>query len=562
MYELVVRGGTVIDGTGTPGVTADIAITDGRIAAIGQNLAGERVLDATGCVVAPGFIDIHTHYDAQVFWDPSFTPSCFHGVTTVVAGNCGFSLAPARADHHDLIARTFERVEDMNLATLQEGVVWNFSTFPEYLASVESRGITLNFASYIGHTALRLFTMGAEAYDREATADEIEAMKLVLADAIEAGAAGFTTSHATPHRGADNKPVPSRLSSRSELEELLEVMREGGRGVVTVAVGDKCPVEDLYELQPKVGLPFTYVALLAEPEGSHRKLVELHHEAWSKGIEVYPQVSPRPITFEFSLAAPFNLSSNEAFAELGTYSLEQRRVAYADPEWRTRASKGFTGKGLLDFTPRWHTYEISEAKANPSLNGRRLVAVAEERGVTPLEAMIDLALAESDLALRIKAVLLNDDPHEVEFLLSQENCVLGLSDAGAHVNALCDAPQATELLGTWVRERGVMSIETAVRRLSGIQADLFGFADRGYLKTGYAADVVVFDPDTVAPGPVRRLYDFPGNAERLTAPEPVGMRHVIVNGTPIHVDGVHDEAAAAARPGQLVRPSARTDPAA
>src|SRR6195952_1581621 len=221
MSEIVIRGGTVIDGTGTPGVVADVAIAGGRITAIGTDLQGDRVLDATGHVVAPGFIDIHTHYDAQVFWDPSLTPSCFHGVTTIVAGNCGFSIAPTRPEHHSLIARTLENVEDMDVATLEAGVPWDFSTFPEYLASVESHGMGLNFAAYIGHTALRLFVMGDDAYERAATPSEIEEMQAGVREGMKAGAAGFATSFAPTHRGVDGKPIPSRFAERDEIVALL-----------------------------------------------------------------------------------------------------------------------------------------------------------------------------------------------------------------------------------------------------------------------------------------------------------------------------------------------------
>ena len=237
MSELVIKGGTVIDGTGAPGVLADVAIDGGRITAIGAGLSGDRELDATGHVVAPGFIDIHTHYDAQVFWDPSLTPSCFHGVTTIVAGNCGFSIAPTRPEHHSLIARTLENVEDMDVAALEAGVPWDFSTFPEYLASVERHGIGLNFAAYIGHTALRLFVMGDEAYERAATAEEIARMQEVVREAMQAGAAGFATSFAPTHRGVDGKPVPSRFAERAEIEALLEAVGEVGLGIAAFTPG-------------------------------------------------------------------------------------------------------------------------------------------------------------------------------------------------------------------------------------------------------------------------------------------------------------------------------------
>jgi N-acyl-D-aspartate/D-glutamate deacylase len=551
--DLVVKGGTVIDGTGSPGVRADVAVTDGRIAGVGPDLDGARTLDASGCVVAPGFIDIHTHYDAQVFWDPALTPSCHHGVTTVVAGNCGFSIAPTRPAHRDLIARTLENVEDMNVATLAAGIPWDFETFPEYLASVERHGTALNYTAYIGHTALRLFAMGDAAYERAATPEEVARMQAILGEAIDAGAAGLATSFAMTHRGADGLPVPSRFAARSEFEALLDVMADRARGVVSVAPGEQCGIDDLYQLQPRIGVPFTYGALLTQPTGTHRRLVEVNRQGWRAGAQVWPQVSPRPLTFSMSMAEPFTLNPNPVFAELMRLDRAGRRQAYADPVWRKRAAEAFETQQAM--RPRWDTYEVSESAANPDLIGRRLTDIAAERGITALDALLDLSLDEPELALRVRAILFNDDPDEVRALLSEDHCTLGLSDAGAHVGQLCDAPEPTDFLGNWVRDRQLMPLELGVRRLTGVQADLFGFADRGYIRPGGAADLVVFDPDTVAPGPVRRVRDFPADAERLTAPEPVGMRHLVVNGTPIRVDEATVAAAVDSRPGQLVRPT-------
>jgi N-acyl-D-aspartate/D-glutamate deacylase len=551
MSQIVIRGGTVVDGTGAPGVLADVAIDDGRIVAIGPDLVGDRVLDATGHVVAPGFIDIHTHYDAQVFWDPGLTPSCFHGVTTVVAGNCGFSIAPTRPEHRDLIARTLEQVEDMDVAALAAGVPWEtFSTFPEYLASVESNGLGLNFAAYIGHTAMRLFAMGDEAYDRAATADEIGEMQGILREALDAGAAGFATSFAITHRGADGKPVPSRRAEREEVDALLATLGEVGRGVAAFTPGETMGVPDLYEVQPSVGVPFTYTAMLAMPTGSHLQMMELNRAGWAKGAQVWPQVSPRPLRFSMAMTEPFTFNINPVFAELMASDLSARTTAYADPAWRQKALDGWVG--MTFGVPRWETFEISESSASPELEGRKLIDVAAERDTTPFDALLDLAVAEP--SIRVASLVANDDPVEVAKVLLEEHCTLGLSDAGAHVGQLCDAPQATDYLGNWVRDRDLLPLEEAIRRLTSQQADLFGFADRGRLQPGAWADIVVFDPTTVAPGPLRRLADFPAGSERLTADQPTGIRHVLVNGTPIQVDGEHD---ASARPGQLVKPSPR-----
>src|SRR5262245_5242550 len=543
--DLVIRGGTVMDGSGAPGRIADVAIADGLIRESRPNLRGDRQLDATGCVVAPGFIDIHTHYDAQVFWDPALKPSSSHGVTTVVAGNCGFTIAPTRAEHHDLIARTLENVEDMDGASLAAGIPWDFETYPEYLESIRRRGTVLNFTTYIGHTALRLYVMGDAAYERAATAAEVERMCELVREAIDAGAAGFSTSFAYTHRGIDGKPVPSRFAERSEAEALFLAAGQAGRGVVLVAVpGEQCSYADLYELQPRVGRPFSY-PLFAAPGGRHLAQVKLHVEGLSRGVQVWPQVTPRPLTMQFTLEDAYSLNVGKVFGELMQRGRDARIAAYRDPAWRARAAADLE---QAEMKPRWETFEVSESPRFPELQGRRVVELARERGQTPFDVMCELALAE-DLGTRFRAYIANDDVAAVRHLLTHEQVALGLSDAGAHVAQLCDAPLYTDLLGSWVRERQLMPLEQALRKMSGEPADIFGFVRRGYLREGYWADVCVFDPQTVSPGCIRRVRDFPAEAERLTAEDPTGVRHVLVNGVPIRRDGRPQADAFERRPG-------------
>ena len=375
-------------------------------------------------------------------------------------------------------------------------------------------------------------------------------MQATLREAMEAGAAGFATSFATTHRGADGKPVPSRWAERSEVEALLTTLGEVGLGIAAFTPGDTLGLPELYELQPRIGVPFTYTALLTTPAGSHVRLMELNRAGWAKGAEVWPQVSPRPLRFSMSMTEPFTLNVNARFAELMAGDLDARLAAYADANWRREVLAAW--EGLAFGSPRWETFEVAESATHPELAGRRLTELATERGTTPFDTLLDLALGEP--TIRVACLLANDDPTEVAKVLLEEHCTLGLSDAGAHVSQLCDAPQATDYLGNWVRDRGLVPIEEAVRRLTSQQADLFGIPDRGRLVPGAWADIVVFDATTVAPGPLRRVADFPAGTERLTADQPVGIRHVLVNGTPIQVDGVHD---GTTRPGRLVKPAAR-----
>jgi len=535
--EILIRGGTVVDGSGAPGRVADVAIDNGVIREVGPNLRGKQELDASGCAVTPGFIDIHTHYDAQVFWDPALRPSSYHGVTTVVAGNCGFTIAPTRPEHRETIVHTLENVEDMDPATLMAGIAWDFETFPEYLDAVRRRGTDINFTAYIGHSALRLYVMGDAAYERAATDDEITRMCELVREAIGAGAAGFSSSFSFAHRGVDGKPVPSRFADANEVHALFLAAGQTGKGVVLITPGEQCTYADVYEWQPRVGRPFTY-PLFASPGGKHLAPLALHEQGIARHSQVWPQVTPRPLTMQFTMADAYTLNTGKVFGELLKVSRAVRVAAYRDPAWRAEAAADLEDSPMK---PRWETFEVSESQRFPELAGRRVSELALERKCSPLDVMCEIALND-DLTTRFRAYVANDDVDAVGHLLTHESVALGLSDAGAHVDQLCDAPLPTDLLGTWVRDRGVMPLEAAVRKLTGEPADIFGFARRGYLREGNWADVCVFDPQQIGPGPTRRVRDFPADAERLTAEEPTGLRHVLVNGTPIRVDGAQLDA--------------------
>jgi N-acyl-D-amino-acid deacylase len=554
--DIVVRGGTVIDGTGGASRAADVGIADGRIVAIGEHVRGNVEHDATGHVVAPGFVDIHTHYDAQVFWDPALTPSAFHGVTTVVAGNCGFSIAPVRSTGVELIARTLQHVEDMSFDTLQAGVPWDgFETFPDYLRAVEANGVGLNFGCYVGHTAVRLYVMGDEAYERAATDDELSRMQQLVDDAMAAGAMGFATSASPTHNGDQGRPVPSRLAGLDELRVLLEPLRRRGKGVVALLPGGVFSNAEVFDLQREVGRPFTWTALLTiKGFPYHEGVVEEHEAAWAEGVEVWPQVSCRPLVFQMNLLEPFTFNTRPSFQALMGVSRDERVAAYRDPQWRATAWEELRPEARLRGLPpaNWDAMFVAESDGLPDLVGRRVVELAEERGVTPLDVVLDVALAD-DLQARFSVVLANNDQDAIAWLLPRDHVLLGLADSGAHVSQLCDACFATDLLGNWVRGREVMSLERAVRKLTGEPAAVYGLDDRGTLEVGKAADLVVFDPGTVAPGPLRRVRDLPANGDRLTADAPVGVRHVFVNGVPIRLDGEQLPDERGSRPGVVLR---------
>jgi N-acyl-D-amino-acid deacylase len=551
--DIVIRGGLVLDGTGSPGRPADVAVTGGRISDVGTGLDGKRTLDASGQVVCPGFIDIHTHYDAQVFWDPGLTPSCFHGVTTVVAGNCGFSIAPIRSDGVGLLARTLQHVEDMSFDTLSAGVPWSeFETFTQYLDAIASRGTSLNYACYVGHTAVRLYVMGEEAYERAATADEIARMQEVIADAMAGGAAGFASSASPTHNGDRGRPVPSRVADLEELRALLQPVKEAGRGVVALLPGGVFSNEEVFRLQKEVGRPFTWTALLTvKGYPYHEKVIAEHDAAWAEGVQVWPQVSCRPLVFQMNLSEPFTLNMRPSFAALMDTPRENRIAAYRDPSWRASTWEEVSGRGG-GLPLNWDAISVAESASHPELVDRQVAAVAAERGCTPLDVMRDVSL-DDDLESRFWSVLANNDDEGIAWLLPRDNVLLGLADSGAHVSQLCDACFATDLLGTWVRDREVMPLERAVHKLTAEPAAVYGLDDRGTVEVGKAADLCVFDPATIAPGPLRRLRDFPADGERLTADAPVGVTHVLVNGQPIREDGSPVPQQSSERPGVVLR---------
>lgn len=544
----VLRGASVIDGTGAPRRRADVVVSDGRIVSIGDGdyPAGAEIVDLDGLALAPGFIDIHTHLDFQVLWDPDLTPSSWHGVTTVVMGNCGFSVAPTRPEHRDTIMRTLENVEAMPLKALQAGVDWDFETFPEYLDAVARRPKRLNVGAFVGHSAVRLFVMGDDATERAATEEEVAVMRSVVHEAMVAGAMGFATSRALGHIGAFGKPVPSRLADPEEINEIAMALKDVGRGLIEIVSGPGFGHRECAEISARTGRPLTFFLLTgrAGPGAATQVLDQL--EEW--GGQVVPQTACRAITVQVNLTDLIPLFQvSDAFREAVPLPREQLAELYASAAWRQRVRETLKpgvmqrlGNATLEETVR-HTGRI----------GMTLDALAQEDGTDPLTAFLDLSLAD-DLQARFRWVITNDDEPELGRLLGDKRCIVGLSDAGAHVSQLCDADYGSHLLSHWVRERPVLSLEDAVWRLTGQPAELFGIPQRGRIAPGYHADLVAFDPDRVATSKPRRVHDFPAGADRLVA-DSTGIEHVWVNGVAVRrhgkdIDGAH--------PGVLVTPSA------
>jgi len=552
-YDLLIRGGDILDGSGSPARRGDVAIRDGRIAALGEVSGSAReTLDASGCAVAPGFVDIHTHYDAQIFWDRLLSISPWHGVTSVVMGNCGFGIAPTRAEHRDLILRTLENVEGMSLAALHAGVGedWPFESFPEYLDAIEARGSAIHVGALIGHTPLRMYVMGEESTEREATPDEIARMRAIVKEALAAGAVGFATSKAPTHVGYGGRPVPSRQASFEEVLELAGSLREVGHGVTQCTVGAGLFIPQLAELQRATGRTVSWTALLQGmfPDALLQSTLDTHQQFQSEGVDVFPQVSCRPLVVEFQFKAPFPFESLAIFKEVSAADPAGKRRLYADPAWRQQF-RDKAGDGVL--TGSWSDMQITECASAPELAERPVAEVAAERGVHPADLVLDLSLAD-DLEARFRMPVANTDESTVAELLRHPATVLGLSDAGAHASQLCDACAPTHLLGHWVREKGVLTLEEAVRQLTSATADHFGLQGRGRLAEGLPADVCVFDPDTVGCSPLRRVRDLPAGADRLVS-DAEGVRAVIVEGTPVRLDGKDAVDPEGPLPGRVLR---------
>lgn len=522
MARTLIRGGLVIDGSGNKPFHSDVLVEDDRIIDIRPGIPegnGDLLLDASDRAVAPGFVDIHTHLDAQVFFDPMLAPSCFHGVTSAIGGNCGFSLAPFSSETRSMVLCMLRDLEDMPIETLEIAVPPSANSFAEYLLAFEAQRPMLNFGSFIGHSTVRLAVMGHD-HAREASANEIERMKLVVEMALKEGALGFATK---TMRGS--RPSPSQFASHEETMELLRLLKTYG-GVAMFNAGGAFDLEQVYACQAEIGVPFTWIAMLALKSGSHHRQLALHREWWAKGANVRPQVSCRPLVAQCNMRMPSILRSN-TLAPLNNETDEARIAAYGDTKWRARTRQDFRGSNGQPID--WQDIVILESPSAPHAQGDTLALYARKIAVEPFDALFDLAVADR-LETRIEARYGNTDKAEVAQLLNVEGAVFGLSDAGAHPAQTCDAVLPTDLLGNWVREYGALSLETAIKKLTSEPAGMMGIKGRGQLKKGNFADIVIFDPATVGPGPIHLCHDLPGKQSRLLGDRPSGMHHIMING--------------------------------
>ena len=556
MLDLVVRGGLVVDGSGTPGRRADVGIAGGRITVVGDvRERGAREIDAGGLVVAPGFIDVHTHYDAQYTWDPYATSSIWHGVTTTVIGNCGFAIAPCRPADRDLIMRTLVKVEGMSLAAMRAGITWGFETFPEYLDHLERCNPSLNVAALLGHSTIRQWVMGADSQHRVATAEEVEAMSALVREAMAAGAIGLGSSTAEAHVGENGLPVASRLADKSEFLALTGAMGASGRGVFQATIGPKTTMEDLREIWRTSGRPVIWAAFFQRddrPEYVPERLAitEAFHR---DGAEVTPQVSCRPLTMDFTMKNPYPFEGMPAWQRVMKEPESRWLAVYGDPAFRAALKDDLDARRFAVFRGRWDLVQVlrvtrSEHKA---LEGLSVADLAKQTGKHPVDAWLDLVTADG-LSVEFLAGLLNTDEAVVGDLIAHPLTLITLSDAGAHLSLMCDAGYSSTLLGRWVRDRRRLSLEAAVTRLTADPARAYRIPRRGELKTGYWADVVVFDPATVDAMPTEWVHDLPAGEPRFIS-RARGIEWSIVNGQPVLERGAVVERPAGARPGHVVR---------
>ncbi len=562
MYDIIIRNGTIVDGSGMPRFRADVGIANGKIAAIGRLHENAReTIDADGHIVSPGIVDAHTHMDAQVFWDPIGTCSCWHGITSVVMGNCGFSLAPCAEKDKLLVMRNLERAEDIAPEAMEAGIKWSWETFPQYLDAVERTPKGINYAAYMGHSALRTYVMGERAFDSEANSEDLSAMKREVRAAVRAGAIGFTTSRTRNHQTPDGHPVASRLATWDEVRQLVGVMGEEGAGVFEIAGEDtgmnpehiKDYLARLKALAVDTGVPVTYGMFSSRRAPDYwRPFFKLADESSEAGGRMFIQVHSRSLNLVLSFESVTPFDRMPVWRDIRKLSLAEQEAALRNPETR-RAMVQATHDGsarnpeAVGAEPRGVNFKYLYLMDKATPPWRSVQEIADAAGKDPVDTFIELALAKNLKQFFLQPLANENQDHVLE-MMKHPRSVVTFSDSGAHVSQIMDSSLQTHVLSHWVREKQALTLEEAIRMLTFVPASHWGLQGRGMLRPGWAADVIVFDPEKIAPMLPTLDHDLPAGARRLKQ-KATGLKTTIVNGQVLLKNNEHT----GALPGQLLR---------
>ena len=558
MYDLLLKGGRIYDGSGMPSSYADVGISGGKIVEIGRlNGGAKRTLNVDGLAVAPGFIDPHTHLDAQLFWDPLGTSSCFHGVTSVVVGNCGLSLAPAKPEDRDAVIKSFVRVEAISRRVLEEGIQWKWKSTAEYLDALGTR-LGINAAALIGHIAVRHNVMGEDAVERQATAEEIAKMKELVRQGMEAGAVGFSTNQNPRHIREDKKPVASRLAADEELGSLLDVLAEMNSGVVQLSGGGadaRGRIAYAAQMARRTGRPVLWQSInhsWSRPNHWEEMLANTQRVFKEEGLPIYAMTQAKPFQNRYTLL------DAQCFDEFPTWKsamfspVPVRKQMFADPGTRKKLrAEAIEDQSPSVFPRRWDVIFVDHVKLpkNKIFERKTVQEIARAEGKDGLDWFLDISL-EEELETRFVHTNTQGDPNAVCEILKHPAVMIGQSDAGAHMGYDARFGYSTAFLGCWVRDHGIMSLEEAVNKLTFRVASVFGLSDRGLLRAGFAADIAVFDPATVNTLEPEYVQDLPAKETRMIQ-KAAGVPHTVVNGEVVIQDG----APTGAFPGKVLRPN-------
>ncbi len=557
-YDLLIKNGKLIDGTGAPARAEDVAVTGGRITAIAArgeiDGSAKRVIDAEGRVVAPGFIDPHTHYDAQLCWDGELAPTSWHGITTAVVGNCGVGIAPCRPDMREIALRDLVNVEGIPYDVLSGGVTWDWQTFPEFMSAAAKRGCAINIGFYAPLTPFRHFVMREASMDRAATPGETAQIKSLIKEAVAAGALGFSVTRVPQHLGYAGKPLACQKASNEEMAAYAGALHELDKGAISIALTRQTSILSPDEvallelLQQNAQRPITFVGVLYRDDRPTACDDTLAATRSLRERGVHPQTSPLPLTRELSLKRPYLFAALPSWAPAVKGSAEEQERVYRDPAFRARFREDL--KMNLSTAGNWAMLTVVTVfdEALKGFEGRSIADIARELGKDGVDTLLDIGLQDG-LRTEFSTAAYNYNVDGVAQLLNTPGMLIALGDGGAHVDVNCDAGYTTYLLGTWVRERGIMSLEEGVRKITSVPADFLGIRDRGRLAEGMAADIVVFDQATI--GAAKKLHkanDLPGGASRLLV-RSFGIDYTIVNGVVSWEDG----RLTGARAGQVVR---------